>query len=143
MQVRMRAGINGPNIYAVPQCAGHNNLFTRTLTMDKYIGFDIDDKKTVACVVQKGGKAKYSTFKLEELYLVEGRLKRVTKYLDSYLEKQPGAKVLLSREQTDVERQENALDNQHAFRDVAHNQPEKGVSYGTGVLNAALGVVFP
>jgi len=24
--------------------------------MEKYIGFDIDDKKTVACVVQKGKK---------------------------------------------------------------------------------------
>ncbi|AQT69285.1 hypothetical protein STSP2_02474 [Anaerohalosphaera lusitana] len=24
--------------------------------MDKYIGFDIDSKKTVACVVQKGKK---------------------------------------------------------------------------------------
>lgn len=30
--------------------------------MDKYIGFDIDDKKTVACVVQKGKKDKYTTF---------------------------------------------------------------------------------
>lgn len=30
--------------------------------MDKYIGFDIDDKKTVACVVQKGKKDKYATF---------------------------------------------------------------------------------
>ena len=49
MRVRMRAGINGPNIYVVPRWAGHSNLFTRRLTMDKYIGFDIDDKKTVAC----------------------------------------------------------------------------------------------
>ncbi len=30
--------------------------------MDKYIGFDIDDKKTVACTVQKGKKDKYATF---------------------------------------------------------------------------------
>ena len=37
MQVRVRAGINGPNIYVVPQCAGRSNLFTRRLTMDKYI----------------------------------------------------------------------------------------------------------
>ena len=29
--------------------------------MDKYIGFDIDDKKTVACVVQKGKKDLYDT----------------------------------------------------------------------------------
>ena len=27
--------------------------------MDKYIGFDIDNKKTVACVAQKGGKTSY------------------------------------------------------------------------------------
>ena len=30
--------------------------------MDKYIGFDIDSKKTVACIVQKGKKDKYATF---------------------------------------------------------------------------------
>jgi transposase len=29
--------------------------------MDKYIGFDIDSKKTIACVVQKGKKEMYST----------------------------------------------------------------------------------
>ena len=29
--------------------------------MDKYIGFDIDDKKTVVCVVQKGKKDIYDT----------------------------------------------------------------------------------
>jgi hypothetical protein len=28
---------------------------------DKYIGFDIDSKKTVACVVQKGRKDQYTT----------------------------------------------------------------------------------
>jgi len=28
--------------------------------MDKYIGFDIDSKKTVACVVQKGEKLSLS-----------------------------------------------------------------------------------
>ncbi|HUS73393.1 MAG TPA: hypothetical protein VMY06_10035, partial [Sedimentisphaerales bacterium] len=39
----------------------HNNLYYRRLLMDKYIGFDIDDKKTVACVVQKGRKDKYAT----------------------------------------------------------------------------------
>ncbi len=27
--------------------------------MDKYIGFDIDSKKTVACVVQKGERDRY------------------------------------------------------------------------------------
>ncbi len=30
--------------------------------MDKYIGFDIDSKKTVACIVQNGKKDKYATF---------------------------------------------------------------------------------
>ena len=30
--------------------------------MDKYIGFDIDCKKTVACVVQNGKKNIYATF---------------------------------------------------------------------------------
>ena len=33
--------------------------------MDKYIGFDIDSKKTVACVVQKGQKDKYTTLKTD------------------------------------------------------------------------------
>ncbi len=42
-----------------------NNLFYRRLTMDKYIGFDIDSKKTVACVVQKSKKDKYTTLKTD------------------------------------------------------------------------------
>ena len=29
--------------------------------MDKYIGFDIDSNKTVACVVQKGQKDRFTT----------------------------------------------------------------------------------
>ncbi len=33
--------------------------------MDKYIGFDIDDKKVVACVLQDGGKDVYATVPLE------------------------------------------------------------------------------
>jgi transposase len=33
---------------------------------------------------------------MEQLYVLEDQLKRVTKYLDSYLDKQPWAKVLLS-----------------------------------------------
>jgi hypothetical protein len=33
--------------------------------MDKYIRFDIDDKKTVACVVQKGRKDKFGTFRTD------------------------------------------------------------------------------
>jgi hypothetical protein len=33
--------------------------------MDKYIGFDIDSKKTVACIVQKGERDRYTTFKTD------------------------------------------------------------------------------
>jgi transposase len=33
--------------------------------MDKYIGFDIDSKKTVACVVQKGQKDRFATLKTD------------------------------------------------------------------------------
>jgi len=31
--------------------------------MDKYIGFDLDSKETVACVVQKGQKDKFTMLK--------------------------------------------------------------------------------
>ncbi len=33
--------------------------------MDKYIGFDIDSKKTVARVVQEGQRDRYTTFKTD------------------------------------------------------------------------------
>ncbi len=33
--------------------------------MSKYIGFDIDSKKTIACVVQKGHKDKFTTLKTD------------------------------------------------------------------------------
>ena len=33
--------------------------------MDKYIGFDVDSKKTVACVIQKGERDRYTTFKTD------------------------------------------------------------------------------
>jgi len=33
--------------------------------MDKYIGFDIDSKKTVACVVEKGKKDRYKTIRTD------------------------------------------------------------------------------
>ena len=33
--------------------------------MEQYIGFDIDDKKTVACVVQKGKKDRYDTMRTD------------------------------------------------------------------------------
>jgi len=52
-------------INVVPHEAGHNNLFERRLQMDKYIGFDIDSKKTVACVVQKGKKDRFTTLKTD------------------------------------------------------------------------------
>jgi len=37
-------------------------LLLQETLMDKYIGFDIDNKKSVACVVQKGEKDRYTTF---------------------------------------------------------------------------------
>jgi len=33
--------------------------------MDKYIGFDIDSKKIVACIVQKGKTDRYTTFQTD------------------------------------------------------------------------------
>ena len=33
--------------------------------MDKYIGFDIDSKKTIACVVQKDKKDRFTTIKMD------------------------------------------------------------------------------
>jgi len=33
--------------------------------MDKYIGFDIDSNKTIACVMQKGKKDMYTTLKTD------------------------------------------------------------------------------
>jgi len=47
----------------IPQNAGHNNLYYRRLTINKYIGFDIDSKKAVACVAQKGKKDRFTTLK--------------------------------------------------------------------------------
>ena len=45
----------------VQQEAGHNNLYLQEALMDKYIGFDIDCKKVVACVVENGKKDIYQT----------------------------------------------------------------------------------
>jgi len=36
-----------------PQNAGHNNVSCRRLTMNKYIGFDADSKRTVARAAHK------------------------------------------------------------------------------------------
>ena len=33
--------------------------------MDKYIGFDIDSKKVVACVIEKGMAERYTTIRSE------------------------------------------------------------------------------
>ena len=49
--------LNGPKFYVVVK-KRHNNLYYRRLTMGKYIGFDIDSKKTIACVVQSDKKLK-------------------------------------------------------------------------------------
>jgi hypothetical protein len=56
---------NAPSIFffVVPQEAGHNNLFLQEALMNKYIGFDIDRKKIVACVVENGKKDIYQTLK--------------------------------------------------------------------------------
>ena len=55
--------------------------------MDKYIGFDIDDKKTVACVVQKGKKDLYDTM-LTDIKEMRCRLKE---------QRKPGDKLWVSR----------------------------------------------
>ena len=39
-----------------PQETGHNNLFLLEVLINKYIGFDIDSKKIVACVVESEKK---------------------------------------------------------------------------------------
>ena len=39
--------------------------------MDKYIGFDIDSKKVVACVVEKGGQEKYTTMSSDISYMIK------------------------------------------------------------------------
>ncbi len=33
--------------------------------MDKYIGFDVDSKKTVVCVIQKGERDRYTILKTD------------------------------------------------------------------------------
>jgi len=56
--------------------------------MDKYIGFDVDSKKTVACVIQKGERDRYTTFRTDM-----GQMK-------SFLQqqRQPGDKLNLTFE---------------------------------------------
>jgi transposase len=56
--------------------------------MDKYIGFDIDSKKTVACVVQKGKKDQFATLKTD--------IEQMKKFLQS--QRRPGEKLHLTFE---------------------------------------------
>ncbi|UCG49888.1 MAG: transposase [Phycisphaerales bacterium] len=57
--VMIKARSNGLILFVAVKC--HSNLEQRSLQWSsiKYIGFDIDDKKTVACVSQKGKKERY------------------------------------------------------------------------------------
>ena len=50
--------------------------------MDKYIGFDVDSNKTVACVIQEGKKDVYQTLP--------------TARLDARLSKHPGGHLLMT-----------------------------------------------
>jgi len=45
---------------------------------DKYIGFDIDSNKTVACVVEQGCKDQYTTLKTDVQHVL------VQRELDNY-----------------------------------------------------------
>lgn len=56
--------------------------------MDKYIGFDIDSKKTVACIVQEGQKDRFTTLKTD------------IKHMKMFLKQQqkPGVKLHLTFE---------------------------------------------
>jgi len=36
--------------------------------MDKYNGFDVDSKKTVACVIQKDERDRHTTFKTDIIF---------------------------------------------------------------------------
>jgi len=56
--------------------------------MDKYIGFDIDSKKTIACVVQKGQKDKFTTLKTD--------IEQMKKFLQN--QREPGGKLHLTFE---------------------------------------------
>ncbi len=60
--------LDGPKFYVVVK-KRHNNLYYRRPIMDKYIGFDIDSKKTIACVVQRGKKDRFTTLKTRILFL--------------------------------------------------------------------------
>jgi len=56
--------------------------------MDKYIGFDIDSNKTIACVVQKGEKDKFTTLKTD--------IEKMKKFLQN--QQKPGEKLHLTFE---------------------------------------------
>ena len=59
--VIIRARRNGPAYLARGRWKRHNNLFYRRLLMNKYIGLDIDCKKTVGCVIEAGRGDRYVT----------------------------------------------------------------------------------
>jgi hypothetical protein len=56
--------LDGPKFYVVVK-KRHNNLYYRRPIIDKYIGFGIDSKKTIACVVQRGKKDRFTTLKTD------------------------------------------------------------------------------
>jgi|GEM_PF-3356568 len=39
--------------------------FIKETLLDEYIGFDVDSNKTVACVIQKGQRDRYTIFKTD------------------------------------------------------------------------------
>ena len=53
--------------------------------MDKYIGFDIDDKKTAACIVQEGKKDIYDTIETDPAVMKQwrGKIQHRRKLVDS------------------------------------------------------------
>ena len=56
--------------------------------MDKYIGFDIDSKKTIACVVQNGEKDRFAR--------IDSDIESMKKYLKD--EREDGSKIHLTFE---------------------------------------------
>jgi len=64
--------LDGPKFYVVVK-KRHNNLYYRSPIMDKYTGFGIDSKKTIACVVQRGKKDRFTTLKTDINRMKESR----------------------------------------------------------------------
>lgn len=68
--------------------AQHNNLIAMEALMNKYIGFDIDSNKTVACVLENGKNDIYQTIRPD--------VQSMRQFLIS--QKQPGCKIHLAFE---------------------------------------------